>query len=264
MSRDQDGEDHAGSRSEPAGKGISKDALRAPLPKRFYKQACAAPAEGGFGIELDGRPVRTPGKRLLVVASQPLAQAIATEWSQQGNEIDPATMPLTRIVNSALDAVAVHAGAVAGDIGQFAGSDLLLYRAESPVELVARQASAWNPVIAWARGRLGADLRVTSGVMPVAQSETVIGAVSRLAEKAGPLRLAALHVMTTLTGSALLALAHAEGLLGWEEAWTAAHIDEDWQIEQWGEDGEAADRRAARRREFEAASRIYHLSAPCA
>jgi chaperone required for assembly of F1-ATPase len=233
------------------------------LPKRFYKSVTIAAAEGehtaAFGILLDGKPARTPAKALLAVPTRALAEAIAGEWEAQCEHIDPATMPLTRIANSAIDGVRAHQAKVCADIAKYAASDLLCYRATEPELLVRRQAELWDPVLAWGRDALGARFAVAKGIMPVAQPEAAISAVARALEDFDTFGLAALHVMTTLTGSALLALAHARGHLTAEAAWAAAHVDEDWQIGRWGEDAEAAARRRRRWSEMEAASRLLAL-----
>jgi chaperone required for assembly of F1-ATPase len=243
----------------PARGPIGKEAARAPLAKRFYEEAAASKTEEGCLVLLDGRPMRTPGKRRLAVSSIALAEAIAAEWGAQEAVSDPATMPLTRIVNSAIDGVAERTDEVAADIVAFAESDLLCYRAEGPPELADRQGAAWDPVVAWAESVLGARVSLAAGVMPIEQPTELRVAIGSAVGGLDPLSLAALHVMTTLTGSALLALAHARGRLTSEEAWAAAHVDEDWQIEQWGADSEAAERRAFRRGEFAAASLILEL-----
>lgn len=237
----------------------TKDALRAPLPKRFYKAVTVAPRESGFAIQLDGRGIRTPGKRELIVPVETLAEAIADEWRAQVEHIDPATMPLTRIVNSAIDAVEERKREVADDIVAYAGSDLLCYRAETPDALVRRQAEAWNPVLAWAKRELGADFVLRAGLMPIEQSAEALDAVRRALEGLDALSLAALHVLTTIGRSALLAIAHWHEQLSVEEAWAAATVDETWQREQWGHDAEAEAHAALRRAEFEAASRCLRL-----
>lgn len=235
--------------------GIERE--RKELPRRFYEVARLAPAEGGgHRLLLDARPLRTPGKRAVAVPTRELAEALAAEWEAQTVHIDPRTMPLTRIVNSALDGVADRMGEVAEDVVRFAGSDLLSYRANAPAGLVARQAEVWDPQLAWARKALGADLATTTGVMPIEQSPRALDAVRRAVTPLSVLPLAGLHVMTTLTGSAILALAHARGALSADEAWAAAHVDEDWNIAQWGEDMMAQKRRAVRRADMEAASLI--------
>ncbi len=232
-----------------------KDSLKAPLPKRFYKSVTVEPRDEGFAVLLDGRDVRTPAKNKLVAPDAPLAEAMAAEWEAQGEHIDPATMPVTRLVNTALDAVAEKMSEVADDIAAYAGSDLLCYRAEAPAALVARQAAAWDPPLAWAERALGAKLAVQTGLMPIDQSPAAIARVRAALNKFDPLSLAALHVMTTLTGSAVLALAHAEEEISLEDAWAAATVDDRWQSEQWGRDAEAEARHAERLAEFTAASR---------
>ncbi len=243
---------------EAAGKdGMpGREALRPPPPKRFYKTATVEGADGAYRILLDGRRIKTPGKRVLAVPTKSLAEAIAAEWEAQGERVDPSTMPLTRIANTVIDAVAGETEKVAADIRAFAASDLLCYRAPSNEELARRQRAAWDPVLAWARSELGTRFVLAEGVMPVAQPDETLARIAAELAPLDPYRLAALHIMTTLTGSALLALALARGRLTLEEAWAAAHVDEDWQIEQWGADSEAEARRRHRLAEFEAASRL--------
>ncbi|MEQ8826105.1 MAG: ATP12 family protein [Filomicrobium sp.] len=228
------------------------------LPKRFYKEASVEKSESGSGYELrlDGRQLKTPGKKLLLVPSSDLAQLIASEWTAQVEVINPATMPVTKIINSSLDGVSGREAEVAADIVSFAGSDLLCYRAEGPVELVKRQADAWNPVLAWAREAFGAQFVLAEGVMPVAQPEDALAAYAEQLKPLSAIELGAMHVLTTLSGSALLALGLMRGHIDADAAWAAAHIDEDYQIEQWGPDEEAAERRQKRWAEFEAASLV--------
>jgi len=239
-----------------------KDTLRPPLPKRFYKEAAVAPADGGYRVALDGRIVKTPGKRALELPVEELAAAVAAEWQAQGERIDPATMPFTRLVNTALDAVAEKWDAVADDIVAFAGSDLLCYRAEAPAGLVRRQSEAWDPVLDWARRDLGAALVCCTGLMPVAQPQPAMDAIRAALAGLDAIQLAALHVLTTLSGSAVLALAVLKRSLSAEDAWRAAIVDETWQSEQWGVDEEAEARLAYRRAEFMAASETLRLLAP--
>jgi chaperone required for assembly of F1-ATPase len=230
-------------------------------PKRFYRTVTVDGAAPAFRVLLDGRPMRTPAKRELAVPSRALAEAVAAEWEAQGERIDPATMPLTRLVNSAIDGVTGREAEVRAEIAKYGASDLLCYRAEGPAELVRRQAEAWDPVLAWTREALGAPLVMGRGIVPVAQPEAVAAVMQRALEGLDAFSLAAHHVMTTLTGSALLALAHAGGRLSPEQAWWAAHVDEDWQISQWGEDAEAKARRERRWAEMQAASRMLALLA---
>ena len=229
---------------------VQKDMKRA-LPKRFYKQADVAERDGAWAVLLDGRSVRTPAGGMLALPTEAAARLVAAEWAAQGEEIDPSTMPITRLVNSALDGVARDLQGVAADIVKYAGSDLVCYRAGEPDGLVAAQAAAWDPALAFAREKFGARFILAEGVMFAAQPDHALDAFSGAVDAfAGApeaaLRIAALHSMTTLTGSALIALMLAHGGLTAEEAWTAAHVDEDWQMRLWGADEEALAKRAQR------------------
>lgn len=241
--------------------------LKKALPRRFYEAvAIGAAPDGGFAILLDGRPVRTPAKGALAVPDEALAEALAVEWRAQGDIIEPDTMPLTRLVNSALDGVAHARAATIREVAKFAETDLVCYRAEEPIALVAAQSKAWDPVLAFARDDLGAHLLVTTGVTYLPQPAPALAAVRHAIETdadgpSGALRLAALSVMTSLTGSVLLALAVARGLIAVADAWHAAHVDEDHQIAIWGHDAEAAARREMRWRDMQAAATIATLPA---
>jgi chaperone required for assembly of F1-ATPase len=247
-----------GKSTETAPKGAAR---KAALPKRFYEEV-AVKDEGGGGASLllDGKPVRTPGKAPLTLPSRALAQALAEEWRAQGERIDPSTMPLTRLANSAIDGVAGREQAVIDDIARHAASDLLCYRAEGPKALVEAQSAHWDKVLDWARMELKVPLVLAQGVVHVAQPEASLVRIRRELDGLDAFRLAALHVMTALTGSALLALAVLRGKLTSEQAWQAAHVDEDFQISQWGEDAEAATRRENRWRDFAAAAKLLELS----
>jgi chaperone required for assembly of F1-ATPase len=239
----------------------AQQAMRPAPPKRFFETVGIVERDGAFVLTLDGRPARTPARHPVAVPTRPLGEALAAEWQAQDTVIDPAAMPLTRLVNSAIDGVASSMGEVADDIVKYARSDLLCYRAGEPERLVAEQAAAWDPVLAWARDALGARFVLSEGVTFVVQPEAAVSALrARIEEEASPFRLAALHVMTTLTGSALIALAHAAGRLSAGEAWAAAHVDEIFQERVWGEDEEAMRRRERREADFLAASRLYALS----
>jgi chaperone required for assembly of F1-ATPase len=231
--------------------------MRPPLPKRFYKTAGVAARATGFALELDGRGALTPAKHPLIVSTRALAEVLAAEWTAQHEAIDPTTMPATRIANSALDGVAAKKSETRAEIAAYAGADLLCYRVGEPEALLEAQAAAFDPILDWARQALGARFVLSEGVRHVEQPEPSLQAIAAaLAAIDDPFALAALHVMTTLTGSALLALAVARGGLPAEEAWRAAHVDEDFQASRWGEDAEAMTRRAARWREMEAAARV--------
>jgi chaperone required for assembly of F1-ATPase len=240
--------------------GAGKTPQTKALPKRFYKDVAVKEEGGRFGPLLDGKPVRTPGKAPLAVVNKPLAEAIADEWRAQGEQIDPSSMPLTKLANSAIDGIAGRAGAVMDEILAHAGADLLCYRASGPQGLLDAQAKHWDPVIAWAKDVLKVPLSLAEGIVHVAQPEGSMAAIKKRLEAFDAFGLGALHVMTSLTGSALLALAVAEKRLAPEAAWEAAHVDEDFQISQWGEDEEAKARRALRKRDFDAAARTLELS----
>lgn len=232
------------------------------LPRRFWKETGVAQENGRFALTLDGRRAKTPAKNDLAVPDRALADALAAEWDAQGELIDPSAMPLTRIVNSALDGVARDMSATLDEVAKYAGSDLLFYRAGDPASLVAEQAAAWDPVLDWARERHGARFVLSEGITFATQPEASLAAVRGALETAvgedasAPLRLAALHVMTTLTGSALLALAVAEGFLDAASAWAAAHVDEDFQMRAWGQDADAMARRERRWLEMQAAATL--------
>jgi chaperone required for assembly of F1-ATPase len=235
----------------------AQNQMRTPLPKRFYKGVETAETPDGYLIRLDGKPVLTPARAVMALPTQAAASLVADEFAAQGETIDPVTMPVMRLVNTAIDGVAADTQAVLEDILRFASSDLVCYRAGTPEELVQRQNEAWDPVIDWARRKLGARLFLAEGVMHVEQPREAIGAIGiHLKLREEPLRLAAVHVMTSLTGSALLALAVESGEVDVETAWSAAHVDEDWNIAQWGEDAEAAARRAFRKRDMLAAASL--------
>ena len=224
---------------------------RTPLPKRFYKSVSVEPSDDGFAVKLDGRPVRTPGKALLALPAEAAARLVAAEFDAQAETIDPVAMPVLRLVNTAIDGVSADPQAVLEDILRFASSDLLCYRADGPQGLVENQNDRWDPVLDWARSSFGARFNLAEGVIHVEQPrETIAVLGAHLAQRADPFRLAALHVMTTLTGSALLALGVEAGALAPQEGWFAAHVDEDWQIEHWGQDAEALARRTQRERDF--------------
>ena len=230
-------------------------ATRVPQRKRFYAEAAVAKADDGFAITLDGRPIKTPSGRIVSVPSRVIADEIAGEWKAQKETIDPLTMPMTRFANSVVDAVVDRIGLVRDDVAKYLQSDLLFYRAGHPEALVAREAHHWNPVLFWAAEAFGAHFILAEGVVHVRQPEQAVEA-ARAALPDEPWRVAAAHVVTTLTGSALLALALAHGRLDAASVWTAAHVDEDWNAEQWGRDEEAESRRAARFTDFSAAARI--------
>lgn len=227
--------------------------------KRFYQVAAASAGPDGFDVMLDGRPVRTPFGRPLAVADEALAQALAAEWQAQERTIVPATMPLTGLVNTAIDRIAAKRDEVIDGIVAFGRTDLLCYRAGEPEDLAARQAALWQPLLDWAEARWGARLVTTEGIVPVAQPEEALAALRAVAASYDDLGLAALGAAVAALGSLILGLALAEGRLSAAEAFAAAQLDETFQNERWGEDAEAVARREGLRREVEAAGRLFAL-----
>jgi chaperone required for assembly of F1-ATPase len=223
--------------------------------KRFYASAGVTETPGGFTITLDGKPVRTPSRRRLAVPAREIANLIVAEWDAQKEVIDPVTMPVTRLANTVIDAVSDRVEMVTDDIAKYFHSDMLFYRAGHPEALVAREAELWDPVLFWAAEALGAHFILTEGIVHVKQPDQAVAA-ARVALPADPWSIAALHMVTTLTGSALLALALERGALDEDQVWAAAHVDEDWNIEKWGVDEEVAARRLARYLDFRAAAGV--------
>jgi chaperone required for assembly of F1-ATPase len=229
------------------------------LRRRFWKSVSVEAAPQGWTVLLDGRPLRTPAKAELVAPNAAAAQACAAEWAAQGERFDPRTMPVTRALNTAIDRIAPQRAAVIDEIAGYGGSDLLCYRAPSPAELAARQAAAWDSWLAWARETLGADLICAEGVMHVAQPPTTMARLHAAVAARSAFELAALHDLCALSGSLVLGLAVEAAALDPTDAWRISRIDEDWQVEQWGEDAEAAEAAALKRADFEAAARLAAL-----
>jgi chaperone required for assembly of F1-ATPase len=233
---------------------------RPTMRRRFYKTARVGGAlsDGSFPVLLDGKSIATLRRRSLAAPSAALAARIADEWSAQTDTIDPARMPLTRLANVTIDAVADARAAIAEEVANYLGSDLVCYRAEGPKGLVEHQTRAWDPVLAWAHESLGARFVQIQGVMFSEQPAAAVAAASA-AIPADVWRLAAVSSITSLTGSALLTLALAAGAHDADTIWAAAHVDEDWQMAQWGRDEEALARRALRHAEFDAAATVLEL-----
>lgn len=229
---------------------------RKPPRKRFYREVSTGSHPTGFCVLLDDCVAKTPGGKPLAVRSEAVAKALAAEWSMQGERLDPAAMPLTRLVNSAVDGVASQMEAVRADIVRYADSDLVCYRADGPKALIALQDAHWSPLLTHVREVCGAHLVLVEGIMHIGQEHQSLAAIDRALEEYDTLSLAAIHAVTTLTGSAVIALALAQGAINCDAAWIAAHVDEDWQMSQWGRDDQALERRALRWLEMEAASLV--------
>ncbi len=238
----------------------ARRSARPQLRRRVYEQCSAEESNGAWDILVDGHPVKTPARGMLTAPRRALAEALAAEWDAQHEVIDPAKMPLNRLANTIIDGVTHSQTAVAEEVEKYLASDLLFYRAEAPQALVNRQAAAWDPVLAWAHAALGAHFQPTRRMMHFAQSPQSLHAAAA-AIPSEPWQLGAVHAMTTLTGSALIALAFASGELSVEQAWSAAHVDEDWNMELWGRDELALERRAHRFAEMRAAAKVLRALA---
>jgi chaperone required for assembly of F1-ATPase len=227
--------------------------------KRIYRRAEARTGDDGWGVALDGRPLRTPARRALTVPSAALAAAIAAEWEAQRDEIRPQLMPLTRLAATAIDRTAAQRDQVVAEVAGYAGTDLVCYHAEEPAELVARQQATWQPLIEWARTRYDAGLAVTTGILPQAQSPASLKVFAAVVAAYDDFRLTALQAATASCGSLVIALALGEGRIDAAAAFAASQLDETFQIEAWGEDAEAAARRRALAADIAAAARFLEL-----
>lgn len=221
--------------------------------KRFYKDVSVAPAEGGFAVLLDKRPVKTPAGNVLSLPSEKLASAIAAEWREQGEEIVPTAMPLLRLANTAIDGIAAHRDEVISTILHFGENDLLCYRAHQPPELVARQTAGWGPLLDWVAERHGANMRVAAGLTHLDQSPEALAALRKALEGLDAFTLGGLHVVASITGSLVLALAVLAGEISGPRAFALSRVDEIYQAEKWGEDAEAVKRAAALAQELDKA-----------
>ena len=230
---------------------------------RFYKEAnaveLAEPAPGGHGVELDGRPIKTPAKAAVVLPTRALALAVADEWAAQGEQVVPASMPLTSMVCTAIDVVAPRHDEIVAELSDYGETDLICYRASEPPELVARETASWQPLADWAAQSLHAPLTVTNGLRPVTQPKKSLAALKRAVAVQSDLELAALASAVQAAGSLVIGLALSLGRLSAEAAFEAAEVDATYQMELWGEDEEALQRRAAIRADLEAAARLFAL-----
>jgi chaperone required for assembly of F1-ATPase len=236
---------------------LSRDRIHRPLPKRFYKSVAVTDQ---LGIALDGRSVKTPLKAPLTLPNRALAEAVAAEWEAQIEVINPHAMPLTKLANTAIDRASAERSKISAEILEFAGSDMVCYRAESPEGLVLRQTTHWDPIIAWARADLNVGFETVSTITHKIQPAAALRALDAHIMALDPFSFVVIHNLTTMTGSALLATMVAACKIPADGAWQAANVDEDWQIGTWGEDPEAATRRAGRLKEFSACVKFVNLA----
>ena len=230
-------------------------------PKRFWKAASVVADEGGFAVHLDGRPVKTPAKQPLLLPTHALATLVAAEWDAQSGLVNPETMPVTRMANSAIDKVVSQYHEVATLLTAYGETDHLCYRATHPPALAAQQALAWDPLLEWAAESLQAPLKATAGIAPIAQDPTVLARLHDQVLALGNFKLAAFHDLVSISGSLVLAFAVGQGRLTAEEGWHLSRLDESWQIALWGEDEDAAAAAALKREAFLLAARFFALCA---
>ena len=227
--------------------------------RRFWKEARAVRHADGWAVELDGKPLRTPGKAALAVPTEVLADAIAREWAEAGETVEPRAMPMTGLANAAIERVAPDPDSFAAGLAQYGESDLFCYRADVPPPLVERQAVEWDPLLAWARRRFDVDFQVTAGIIHVPHAEATVARLGHAVAALDPFRLAALAPLVTIGGSLVAALAVLEQAVPVDVAWAAVSLDERWQLEQWGSDTEAEAALTGKRRDFLAAANFLAL-----
>ncbi len=227
--------------------------------KRFYKKAAVVRTDRGFLVELDGRVVKTPEKRPNISPTRPLARAICREWNNQGDRVNPDSMPMAKLQNTALDRVEIRRGDLIGELVKYAGTDLLCYRADYPQDLARRQESLWQPLLDWVSDRHGVDLKVTTGILHLAQEDDQLARLEQHLQGLDSFRLAAFHNITTLCGSVSVALNILGGNISADQAWEAALLDENYQIENWGSDEEAKIRHDNMKAELDIATRFLDL-----
>jgi chaperone required for assembly of F1-ATPase len=242
------------------GYGRAQAHAKQQLPKRFYKEAAVKAVDGGFAVGLDGKVPKTPGMKPVVVPTEAIAEVLATEWAAQREFIDPQTMPFTRLVNSAVEAGEEAMPALRAEIVKYAANDLMLYRADTPEVLVKRQERHWDTALVTLARHFGVSFQPTIGIVHQAQPEAMIGKFAEVLEAETLFPLTAMNAITSITGSGLLAIALRHGLLDADAVWAAAHVDEDHNIELWGEVEEITERRAKRRKEFDAATALLKMA----
>ena len=227
--------------------------------KRFWKDVAIVPQDGGWGIALDGRPMRTPHRAPLAVASTALAEAIAAEWQAQGDTIDPRAMPMTGLANAAIDLATPDPAVFAEPIAAYAATDLLCYRDDRDAALQAEQVAAWNPILAWAEAQFGVEFIITQGILPVDQPPATVAALRAATLGQDAWRMTALTPLVTIGGSLVAGLACVEEAFDREDLWDAVSLDQLYQERRWGADAEAQAQRAAHKRDWDNAVRFLGL-----
>lgn len=241
------------------GYGRAQRHVKRELPKRFYTDVSVKPADGGYAVALDGRIPKTPGLKPVVVPAENIADAMAVEWSAQTEFIDLQTMPLVRLINSAVEAGEESMGALRAEIVKYAGNDLLLYPADTPEGLVQRQERFWDAALVALARHFDVAFQPTVGIVHQPQPAATLAKLTKALEDESLLPLTAMNAITSIAGSGLLAIAHRHGLLSAEDVWLAAHVDEDHNIGLWGEVEEITTRRAKRQAEFDSAVRLLEM-----
>lgn len=227
--------------------------------KRFWKVVNAVQSDAGWGVELDGKPLRTPARDPLVVPTEALANGIAEEWCSVESEIDPRSMSLTGLANAAIDRIGSNKEAFAGELARYAEADLACYRAEGPRSLVDLQTERWGALLGWGRRRFDIDFETTCGIVHVHQPVATVDRLAHAISTLDSFQLAGLSPLVRIGGSVLAALGVLEHAFSPEWAWEAVTLDDRWQLEQWGSDAEAEAALADRRRDFFAAARFLQL-----
>ena len=228
--------------------------------KRFYKHVTVEPAEGAWQVKLDGRGIRTPGKRVQLVPSRALAETMAMEWADQGEEIDAARFLLRDMADYAIDVIATGREAAIRELLPYAETDTLCYRAEEGEALHRRQVEVWEPLLTVAEARWNVHFERVGGIIHQPQPEATLARLLGVVEAESDFTLAALKTLASLSASLVVALAAIAPDADAQALWNAANLEEDWQAELWGKDAEAEARREKRFRDFAAAMRFAGLA----
>ncbi len=218
--------------------------------KRFWKNVAVEQADGGWRVTLDGRPIKTQGGAPQIVPTEALAELLAAEWRAQGEEIDPAAFPARDIADYAIDMVAPDPAAIAAKLMRYGETDTLCYRADPDEPLHKRQWAEWEPVVTAFEAREDVRMERVSGIVHKPQPAATLARLEARLAALDPFTLAALEVLTSLSASLTIGLSSIEPDADLEALWNAAELEEAWQVELWGSDWEAEERRQRRRADF--------------